>query len=105
VVYNGRVVAAGFYQGQAEGLYLGEEFHHNRIQIVCSQINAVAPELGNRWNRTRMEQTIFRLAGQGDLELETLITRIMPFSEASDAYAMLDRQTETNLQVVLSFEE
>ena len=33
---GGRVVAAGFYQGEGAGLHLGEEFHHNRIQIVAS---------------------------------------------------------------------
>lgn len=105
VVYNGRVVAAGFYQGQAEGLFLGEEYHHNRIQLVCSQIGAVAPELNNRWDRLRMEQTIFRLAEQGKLDLEGLVTRVVPFGEAAAAYEMLDRRTDNNLQVVLSFDE
>jgi hypothetical protein len=29
-------VAAGFYQGSATGLDLGEEFHHNRVSVVAS---------------------------------------------------------------------
>jgi hypothetical protein len=29
VAVNGRVVAAGFYQGDGAGLRLGDEFHHN----------------------------------------------------------------------------
>ena len=102
--YNGRVVTAGFYQGQAEGLYLGEEFHHNRIQLICSQINAVAPEFGNRWDRLRMEQTVYRLAEEGKLDLEGLVTRTYSFHDAAEAYRMLDQQTENNLQVVLRFE-
>lgn len=105
VAYNGRVVAAGFYQGQGAGLYLGEEYHHNRVQLICSQIGAVAPELNRRWDRIRMERTIFELAEQGKLDLEGLITRIMPFAEAADAYRMLDRHSEPNLQVVLSFND
>ena len=32
---GGTVVAAGFYQGPATALALGEEFHHNRVSIVC----------------------------------------------------------------------
>ncbi|MEE3922352.1 zinc-binding dehydrogenase [Micromonospora sp. BRA006-A] len=36
--HAGRVVAAGFYQGYAHGLELGEEFHHNRIQLVAAQV-------------------------------------------------------------------
>ena len=38
---DGTVVAAGFYQGAAAALRLGEEFHHNRVRLVPSQIGAV----------------------------------------------------------------
>ena len=31
-------MASGFYQGGAANLRLGEEFHHNRVRIVASQI-------------------------------------------------------------------
>lgn len=103
VAYNGRVVAAGFYQGEGAGLFLGEEYHHNRVQMICSQIGDVAPELSRRWGRARMERTVFELAEQGKLNLEGLVTRKLPFEDAADAYRMLDRQTEKNLQVVLCF--
>ena len=43
VAYSSRVVAMGFFQGEARGLSLGEEFHHNRIELICSQISGVAP--------------------------------------------------------------
>ncbi len=33
--YNSRVVVSGFFQGEGRGLRLGEEFHHNRIELVC----------------------------------------------------------------------
>jgi len=79
--YNGRVVSSGFYQGSANDLYLGEEFHHNRINIICSQINAVSPVLSYRWNRLRMEKTIMELQKCGKLDLEGLITHIIPFKE------------------------
>ena len=32
---EGTVIAAGFYQGPATALALGEEFHHNRVNLVC----------------------------------------------------------------------
>ena len=40
---RGLVVAAGFYQGDALGLRLGEEFHHNGIRITCGQIGNIHP--------------------------------------------------------------
>ena len=42
VVVEGLVVASGFYQGGAANLRLGEEFHHNRVRIVASQISGHA---------------------------------------------------------------
>ena len=42
VVVEGLVAASGFYQGGAANLRLGEEFHHNRVRIVASQISGRA---------------------------------------------------------------
>ena len=46
VVVDGTVVASGFYQGGAANLRLGEEFHHNRVRIVASQISGTPVGLG-----------------------------------------------------------
>ena len=55
--YNARVVAMGFFQGAIPGLKLGEEFHHNRIQVICSQISGVSPDASYRWSKaTAMAQ-------------------------------------------------
>ena len=40
---GGTVVAAGLYQGPASALALGEEFHHNRVTLIASQIGGVPP--------------------------------------------------------------
>lgn len=40
---RGLVVAVGFYQNDAIGLRLGEEFHHNGIRMVCGQIGNIHP--------------------------------------------------------------
>ncbi|MBP3964716.1 zinc-dependent alcohol dehydrogenase [Paenibacillus lignilyticus] len=103
VVYNGRVVTAGFYQGGAKDLYLGEEFHHNRVQLIGSQISGINLQLTNRWDRLRMERTIMELALSGRLKLSELVTHQVPFEQAAEAYRMLDANTEKSLQVVLKF--
>jgi 2-desacetyl-2-hydroxyethyl bacteriochlorophyllide A dehydrogenase len=102
--YNGRTVSAGFYQGEGGGLYLGEEFHHNRIQVICSQISGVSPELSYRWDRLRLEKTIFQFAKNGKLNLQDLITHVTPFRDGGQAYHMLDQRTEPGLQAVLAFD-
>jgi len=101
--YSAKVVALGFFQGPGLGLDLGEEFHHNRINVVCSQISGVGPELSYRWNRDRLVRTGIRLQAEGVLQLEPLITHIVPWREAADAYRMLDEDPGDALQVVLDF--
>ncbi len=101
--YAAKVVALGFFQGEAMGLYLGEEFHHNRVQLVCSQISSVNPELSHRWNRDRLVHTVMALQAKGALQLKPLITHRVPFQAAADAFRLLDQKPEEALQVVLDF--
>ncbi len=103
VAYSARVVAMGFFQGEAQGLYLGDEFHHNRINLVCSQISGVAPEFSNRWNKMRLWQTAVRLQAEGWLDLRPLITHREPFNEAATLYSALDEHPETVVHAVLEF--
>lgn len=101
--YSARVVALGFFQGAGLGLHLGDEFHHNRINLVCSQISGVGPELSYRWNRERLVRTGIRLQAEGVLRLRPLITHIVPWQEAAAAFHLLEREPEAALQVVLDF--
>ena len=101
--YASRVVAAGFYQGDASALRLGEELHHNRIELVASQIGGVAPRLAHRWDRTRLERTVMRLAADGRLRLDTLVTHVLPAEAAPEAFRLLDERPEEVVQVVLDF--
>jgi threonine dehydrogenase-like Zn-dependent dehydrogenase len=103
VAYSSRVVAMGFFQGEARGLSLGEEFHHNRIELVCSQISGVAPAASHRWNKMRLWQTAVRLQHEGRLNLLPLITHPVAFSEAPALFARLDTGDPDVLQAMLTF--
>lgn len=101
--YNSKVIVAGFFQGEARGVFLGEEFHHNRIQIISSQISASAPRLAHRWDRLRLNQTVMQLQAQGKLNLTRLISHTFPARGAAEAFQLLDANTADALQVVLEF--
>ncbi len=103
--YSSKVVALGFFQGQAQGLRLGEEFHHNRINIVCSQISGRAPELQHRWDTLRLVHTFMGLAVRGDVDVQTLITHQMAAANAPALFALLDERPAEALQAVLDFRE
>ncbi|TSD89974.1 zinc-binding dehydrogenase [Mycobacterium sp. KBS0706] len=105
VAYSARVVALGFFQGESRGLHLGEEFHHNRVQLVCSQISGVAPGASYRWSKPRLWQTAVQLQHEGLLDLLPLITAEVPFRQAPTLFERLDRGDPDMLQTVLTFGE
>jgi 2-desacetyl-2-hydroxyethyl bacteriochlorophyllide A dehydrogenase len=103
IAYASRVVAMGFFQGEVRGLRLGDEFHHNRIELISSQISGVAPEASHRWSKLRLWQAAVRLQHEGRLNLLPLITDTVPFAEAPALFARLDAGDPAILQSVLSF--
>lgn len=103
VAYASRVVAMGFFQGETLGLRLGDEFHHNRIELISSQISGVAPDGSHRWNKPRLWRTAVELQHQGRLNLLPLITDTAPFEEATALFERLDHGDTGILQSVLSF--
>lgn len=100
---GGRVVAAGFYQGEGAGLSLGEEFHHNRISVVASQIGGVPTDLTGRWTSERLHRTVMGLIADKRLDVAPLVSRIVPARQAASAYELLDQDPGSALQVVLDF--
>ena len=103
--YNSKVVSAGFFQGEGAGLYLGEEFHHNRIRVVCSQISGLSPTLDHRWSVERLEKTVMALAAEGRISLEPLVTHVFEADEAEEAFELLDQRPAPGdvVQAVLKF--
>jgi len=101
--YSSRVVVGGFFQGAATPVQLGNEFHHNRISIIGSQISGVSPALQHRWNELRMSTTALRLVSDGQLDVTSLITHTMPAEDAPAAFEMLDASPEAALQIVLDY--
>lgn len=94
---RGVVVAVGFYQGEATGLFLGDEFHHNGVEVRSGQIGNLHP----RWNATSLRSFAVGLARAG-LVLGGLPRLRLPVERAHDAFAELARPA-TTLQVAFSY--
>ncbi len=101
--YSAKVVSLGFHQGESKGLYLGEEFHHNRVTIIASQISGQNPSLQHRWNRKRLTGVFIDYVRRGHIQLEPLITHRTPFSNAQEMFCLADEQPNQVLQAVFTF--
>lgn len=104
VVVEGLVAASGFYQGGASNLRLGEEFHHNRVRIVASQISGVPVGLGGRWDQPRLVRTVMELILSGAVDAGELISDVVDVVDVSDIFTRLDAGDPAILQAVLRFD-
>ena len=103
VVVDGIVVASGFYQGGAANLRLGEEFHHNRVRIVASQISGTPVGLGPRWDQPRLVRTFMELVRRKQVDAASLVTDVVDAAEVAGVFGRLDRGDPDILQAVLRF--
>jgi threonine dehydrogenase-like Zn-dependent dehydrogenase len=101
---GGTVVAAGFYQGGAAHLRLGEEFHHNRLSLMASIGAWGAPHRhAPLWDRGRVMETATRLLYSDLLSVEGLVGRTFPFGDAPAAYRWLDEHPQAAVKVALAY--
>jgi 2-desacetyl-2-hydroxyethyl bacteriochlorophyllide A dehydrogenase len=96
---RGAVIAVGFYQGEAAGLVLGDEFHHNGIRIVCGQIGNV--HASHTWGTLRSSTIGLALAGQ--LVLGGLPRLTLPVERAAEGFVALQQPGDV-LQVALTYD-
>jgi threonine dehydrogenase-like Zn-dependent dehydrogenase len=101
---GGKVVAAGFYQGGAADLRLGEEFHHNRLTLVASIGAWGAPDRhAPLWDRRRVLDTAVRLLYTDRLAVDGLLGPTFAFADAPAAYVWLDEHPRDAVKVALSY--
>lgn len=103
---GGLVVAAGFYQGGAAALNLGEEWLHNQISMVAS-----TRSWGNvhrdypMWNRVRLRETSIKLLSEDRIKTDQLISHHIPFLQADQAYRLIDQGDRDVLKIVFDYNE
>jgi NADPH:quinone reductase-like Zn-dependent oxidoreductase len=101
---QGTVVDLAFYQGGADAVRLGAEFHHNGLAIRCAQIGRVPRGLAPAWDRERLSaETVRLLARDGDAIRRHLITAVVPFDDAPALLTDLGTRRRQEVQAVLEF--
>jgi len=95
---RGTVVAVGFYQSDATGLRLGEEFHHNGVEIRSGQIGNIHPSFDAKTLRARSVE----LARRREVVLGGLPRYEVEVEKARAGFDALRRPAEV-LQVVFRY--
>jgi NADPH:quinone reductase-like Zn-dependent oxidoreductase len=95
---RGTVVAVGFYQGEAAGLFLGDEFHHNGVEVRSGQIANLHP----RWELGPLRAFGIDLVKRRAVVLGGLPRSVYQVEQAVEAFEALKRPGDV-LQAALSY--
>jgi threonine dehydrogenase-like Zn-dependent dehydrogenase len=103
---SGTVIDLGFYQGEASGVRLGEEFHHNGLTIRCAQIGRVPRGMAGTWDRTRLvAATADLLQERGDDVRRHLVTDVVDFDRGPELLRDIAARRRPVLTAVLRMPE
>jgi 2-desacetyl-2-hydroxyethyl bacteriochlorophyllide A dehydrogenase len=100
--FNGRIVVGSWYGSKRANVDLGGYFHRSRIQIISSQVSALAPDLTGRWSKSRRLGLALRMLQE--VKPASIITHRYHISQAEEAYELLDQHQEEAIQVMLTYE-
>jgi threonine dehydrogenase-like Zn-dependent dehydrogenase len=96
-----RVVIVSWYGTKRAELTLGSDFHRKRLMLKSSQVSNFDPSLSPRWSISR--RRLLALQYLGELSLSSLISHVMPFEQAAEAYRLIDEQPGNIVQVALEY--
>ena len=101
----GTVCSAGFYQGEAQGIWLGREWHHNRLTMVvphgCGWGHP--PRDFPRWDEQRAYDALASLMRKGKLSASGLITPIVPLEQGPDIFKLITREPDKVIKYAVRF--
>ena len=103
---SGLVSAVGFYQGEASQMWLGREWHHNRLTMVvphgCGWGHP--PRDFPRWDEPRAYEAIISLMRQGRLEVASIIEPVITIEEGPSLYEQLRNDPSQTIKYAVTFE-
>ena len=103
---GGTVCSAGFYQGDAKGLWLGREWHHNRITVVvphgCGWGHP--PRDTPLWDQQRAYDAIVSLMRSGRLTAPGLIQPIVSLDEGPATFRRIEHSPGEVIKYAVRFQ-
>lgn len=96
------VTVVSWYQSEAKGLYLADEFHHNRIGLKQSQSAHINPAFSNTYDLVRRNEICWEILQK--LSLDNLMT-VADYDTAPEMYKIIDEHADDVIQVVFRYDE
>jgi len=100
--YAGTIVPLAFYQGGAQALNLGYEFHQNQLNIISARACS-HPQRELYWEEDRIVETLIRLFAQGDLNPYGLPGPIVGTETLAETYGKIRHAPDEVLKVAVRY--
>lgn len=101
----GTVCSAGFYQGEAKSLWLGREWHHNRLNIIiphgCGWGHLPRDYPG--WDSKRGQDTIVSMMRKGRLTAPGMIHPIVPIEKGPEVFRLIEEDPNKVIKYGIRF--
>jgi 2-desacetyl-2-hydroxyethyl bacteriochlorophyllide A dehydrogenase len=99
--FNSRVVIGSWYGTKQAVIDLGGRFHRDRIQLISSQVSTIKPEISGRWEKSRRFNLAWEMVKK--IRPSRWITQRFPFTQAGQAYQLIDQNPGEVIQVVFTY--
>lgn len=101
--YGGTICMVSFYGRDATGLYLGDEFHVNRLNLISVRAETLPGRDAPVWDLQRLVNLSLAWLASGRIRTEGIISPIVPFDEAARAYRAIDEHPEESIKLGIRF--
>lgn len=104
LAYGGTISYVAWAKEFGAGLDLGREAHYNNAKIVFSRVASEPSPDYPRWNRQRIEQTVWQMLTSGYLDGIHVIQPVVSFEDAVAAYSInVDQHPERSIKLGIEF--
>ena len=92
IVPEGVITVASWYGDTDISLNIGGAFHWKRLQLKCSQVSHLSPQIGSGWSKERRMKEVLSILSR--LPVLDLLTHRFSFSSAPEAFTLLGNRGE-----------
>lgn len=104
LAYGGTISYVAWAKEFGAGLDLGREAHYNNAKIVFSRIASEPFPDYPRWDRKRIERTVWQMLTSGYLDCTDIIQPMVSFKDAAEAYSVnVDQHPEQSIKLGITF--
>jgi threonine dehydrogenase-like Zn-dependent dehydrogenase len=101
--FGGTICMISFYGKDATGLYLGDEFHVNRLTLVSARAETLPGRDAPVWDLKRLVDLALSWLVSGRMRADGIVTPIADFADSAEAYRAIDERPQESIKLGIRF--